>query len=53
MNPSLFGDRFWNMVYGGAIKADRIREFTEPGARGQTRKMVGLVKDDVRLGEAD
>jgi hypothetical protein len=50
MNSNLYGDRFWNTVYGGALKADRIREFTEPGARGQTRKMIGLVKEDVRLG---
>jgi hypothetical protein len=50
MHPEQHGDRMWNNVYQGAIRADRIREFTEPGTRGQIRKMVGIVKDDVRLG---
>jgi hypothetical protein len=53
MHPQEYGDRFWNNVYGSAIKADRIREFNEPGARGQTRKMIGLVKEDVRWGPAE
>jgi hypothetical protein len=48
-----YGSRFWNMVYTGAIKSNYIREFTEPGKRGQTKKMVGLVKDSFRLGPED
>jgi hypothetical protein len=50
MHPEQHGERVWNMVYKGAISGDHIHEFTEQGARGQTRRMVGLVTDDVRLG---
>jgi len=50
LNAQHYGDRFWKTVYYGAITADHFREFVEPGARGQTRKMIGLVKDDVRFG---
>ena len=53
MHPEEYGDRMWSTVYGNAIRFDRIREFTEKGKRGQTRKMIGLVKDDIRLGPAD
>ena len=53
MHPEEYGDRMWSTVYGNAIRFDRIREFSEKGKRGQTRKMIGLVKDDVRLGPAD
>jgi len=48
-----YGDRFWKMVYDNAIRANWIREFTEPGKRGQTKKMVGLVKESVRSGPSD
>jgi len=53
MHPEEYGDRMWSTVYGNAIRFDRIREFTEKGKRGQTRKMIGLVKDDIRLGLED
>ncbi len=48
-----YGPRFWDAVYNGAIRANWIREFTEPGKRGQTKKMVGLVKESVRGGPSD
>jgi len=50
LHPEEYGSRVWTNVYRGAIAGDYIREFTEPGARGQTRKMIGLVKEDVRFG---
>ena len=50
MHPEEYGSRVWTTVYKGAVAGDYIREFTEPGARGQIKKMVGLVKGDVRLG---
>jgi len=53
LHPQDYGERFWNTVYGNAIRGNWIREFTEPGARGQTRKMIGLVKEDVRWGPAE
>jgi hypothetical protein len=48
-----YGQRFWKMVYNGGIDGNWFREFTEPGKRGQTKKMVGLVKESVRGGPAD
>jgi len=53
LHPQDYGERFWNTVYGNAIRGNWIREFTEPGGRGQTRKMIGLVKEDVRWGPAE
>jgi len=50
MNASYYGDRFWNTVYYGALKADRFRGVYRTRSTGQTRKMIGLVKDDVRFG---
>jgi hypothetical protein len=50
LNANRHGARFWNSVYGNMLKADMIREFSEPGKRGQTRKMIGLVKDSYRYG---
>ncbi len=50
MHPEEYGSRIWTNVYRGAIAGDYIREFTEPGTRGQVKKMIGLVRDDVRLG---
>jgi hypothetical protein len=48
-----YGERFWKMVYRGGIDGNWFREFTEPGKRGQTKKMVGLVKESVRSGPSD
>jgi hypothetical protein len=48
-----YGERFWKMVYRGGIEGNWFREFTEPGKRGQTKKMVGLVKESVRSGPSD
>ena len=53
MHPEDYGLRFWNMVYKIAIQENWIREFTEQGKRGQTRKMIGLVKQSVRDGPRD
>jgi hypothetical protein len=45
MQPTRHGDT-WNKAYRLLVNWSMIREFEEPGQRGQVKKMIGLVKEE-------
>ena len=46
LHANRYGDRFWKETYRASLDADRIVEWKEPGKRGQTRRMVGIPKQE-------